>query len=77
MLRTSGTSAEAAPQLGRYREIEAVEVMEMKAVELLGSMQSTECFSFLGQESVQSLFDLYVLHTTRLAKEKDYSRVIR
>ena len=77
VLRTSGIGAEAAPQLGRYREIEAVEVMEMKTAELLDSMQSAECFSYLGQESVQSLFDLYVLHATRVSKEKDYSRVIR
>jgi hypothetical protein len=77
VLRTSGAGAEKASQLGRYREVEAVEVMEMKAAELLDSMQSAECFSYLGQESVQSLFDLYVLHVTTLSKEKDYSRVIR
>ena len=77
VLRTSSPEQETAVQLGRYREIEAIQVMEMKAEELLGSMQSAECFSFLGQEVVQSLLDLYVLHVSTLSKEKDYSRVIR
>jgi len=77
VLRTSTLEKENAVQLGRYREIEATQVMEMKVEELLGSMQSAECFSFLGQEVVQSLLDLYVLHVSALSKEKDYSRVIR
>ncbi len=77
VLRTSSGEVDPASQFGRYREIEAVEVMEMKVGDLLESMQSAECFSFLGQEVIQSLFDLYVLHVTRLSREKDYSRVVR
>ncbi len=77
VIRTSRIGAEATPMFGRYREIEAVQVMEAKARELLDSMQSAGCFAFLGQEVVQSVFDLYILHVSQLAKEKDYSRIIR
>ncbi|MDA4114207.1 MAG: hypothetical protein OK474_09195 [Thaumarchaeota archaeon] len=77
VLRTSAFEKETVVQMGRYREIEAIQVMEMKVGELLSSMQSAECFSFLGQEVVQSLVDLYLLHVSRLSKEKNYSRVIR
>src|ERR1700691_2709823 len=40
-------------------------------------MQPAECFSYLGQEVIESLMDLYLLHVSKLSKEKDYSRVIR
>lgn len=76
-VRTSGVGAGAAPYFGRYREVEAFKVMETKAKELLEMMQSAECFAYLGQEAVQSLFDLYLMHVSKLRKERDYSRVVR
>ena len=77
VIRTAAIDEEIAICFGRYREIEAFDVLRMKANELLDSMQSTECFAFLGQEVVRSILDLYALHVSKLAKEKDYSRVIR
>lgn len=78
VLRTSSVgSPEEAIQFGRYQDLEAVRVIEAKAGELLGSMQSTECYSYLGQEVVQTLLDLYRLHASRLSAEEDYSRVVR
>ena len=76
-VRTSSAGAEADPRLGRYREIDAVRVMGMKSAELLDSMRSADCYAYLGQEVVLCLFDLYTLHVSKLAKEKDYSRVVR
>ncbi len=76
-VRTSGVGAETDSRFGRYRELDAVRVLEMKTAELLGSMRSADCYAYLGQEVVQCLFDLYTLHVSKLAKEKDYSRVVR
>ncbi len=76
-IRTQGGGTEAPSLFGRYMESEAVRVMEMKAGELLDSMRSAECYSYLGQEAVQAMFDLYLLHVGKLSKEKDYSRVVR
>ena len=77
VVRTSRIGEETAPLFGRYRELEAVQVMGAKSAELLDSMQSAECFAYLGQEVVRSLFDLYILHVSKIGIEKDYSRVIR
>jgi len=77
VIRTSAVGTEIDPHRARYREVDAVKVMQMKAGELLDSMQSPECFAYLGQEVVQSVFDLYLMHTSNLEKENDYSRVVR
>lgn len=77
VIRTRGGGMEDPSVFARYREADAVRVIESKARELLDTMRSAECFSFLGQEVVQSLLDLYSLHVARLSKEKDYSRVVR
>jgi hypothetical protein len=77
VIRTSGAGTDAAALYGRYRVVESVKVMELKARELLDSMQSAECYAFLGQEAVRSLFDIYEMHVSKLSKEKDYSRIIR
>jgi len=77
VLRTSPASVEVFPQLGRYRDAEAFNLLHFKAEELILSMQSVECFSYLGTETVRSILDLYSLHASRLAKEKDYTSTIR
>jgi len=77
VLRTTSASVEVLPQLGRYKDAEAFTLLEMKAGELMDSMQSVECFSYLGTETVRSVIDLYSLHASNLEMAKDYTNTIR
>lgn len=77
VLRTSSGAPELLPQTGRYLDAEAFTVLRRKAEELIGSMQSVDCFSYLGKESVRSLSDLYLLHAAHLSKETEYISTIR
>jgi len=77
VLRTSPASVDVLPQLGRYKDADAFRLLQLKAEELIGSMQSVECFSYLGTETVRSVLDLYALHAANLSKEKDYASTIR
>jgi hypothetical protein len=77
VLRTSAGSTETLPRLGKYADAEAFGLLRLKAEELIGSMQSVECFCYLGTETVRSVLDLYSLHAARLSKEKDYTKTIR
>lgn len=76
-LRTSTSSAELLPQTGRYKDADAFDVVRRKAEELVGSMESVACYSYLGRETVRSVLDLYALHSSRLEKEKEYISTIR
>ncbi len=77
VLRNTTMAGELATKMSRYREVEAIQVITVKAKELEESMQSVECYAYLGQEAVRSLLDLYTLHTSRVSLEKDYSSMIR
>jgi hypothetical protein len=77
VLRTSDASLDMLPQLGRYKDAQAFNVLKLKAEELIQSIQSVDCFSYLGREMVRSVVDLYSLHASRLSKAKDYNTTIR
>ncbi len=77
VLRTSTASPEALSQVGRYRDPDAFSLLKRKAAQLMADMESVECYSYLGRESVRSVADLYALHASRLGKEKDYISTIR
>ena len=77
VLRNTSMVGDLAAEMSRYREAEAVQVIEMKAEELEESMRSVECFAFLGHVAVRSLLDLYTLHTAKVSIEKDYSNIVR
>lgn len=77
VLRTSSTDKEDFQQLWRYKDQDAFTVVKLKAVEMLESMQSVECFAYLGQETVRSLLDLYSMHATSLSKEKEFGAIVK
>ncbi len=77
ILRTSPGTADLLPQIGRYQDSEAFAMLRRKAEQLIASMQSVDCFSYLGRESVRSLSDLHALHANHLSKEKEYISTIR
>ena len=77
VLATGSSGIGFLPETRRYQETEAFALVKLKAGELLGSMQSVECYSYLGWEVVRSVLDLYSLHAARLSIPKDYSSTIR
>ena len=77
VLRTSAASAELMSQTGRYQDADAFSLLKLKAEALIGEMESVECFSYLGRESLRSIADLYALHASRLGREKDYISTVR
>lgn len=77
VLRTSEASLDLLPQLGRYKDADAFDVLKLKAEELIQSIQSVDCFSYLGKEMVRGMVDLYSLHAGRISKARDYNTTIR
>jgi len=77
VLRNTSMVGDLAAEMSGYREAEAIQVIAMKANELEESMQSVECYAYLGQVAVKSLMDLYTLHTAKVSLEKDYSNIVR
>lgn len=77
VLKTSAMSTETLPEIGRYQDPDAFTIVRLKTTELVNSMQSVECFSFLGWETIRSIVDLYSLHAVRLSISKDYISTIR
>jgi hypothetical protein len=77
VLRTSEAAREVLQEIGRYQGAESFAVLKHKADHLIKSMQSVDCYCYLGWESVRSILDLYSLHTSRLSKAKDYTNTIR
>jgi hypothetical protein len=72
VLRTTGAGPSLSMRLGRYASRESSEILGAKANEILASMESAECYSFLGQEVTKSLLDLYLLRASRRSREPDY-----
>ena len=62
-------------RFGRYRSEDAVAIVRGKALELLESRETVECYSFLGYEIVKTVLDLHAMHCYALKKEPDYSNV--
>jgi hypothetical protein len=77
VLRNTSMAGDLAAEMSAYREADAINVIAMKAKELEESMQSVECFAFLGQVAVRSMLDLYTLHTSKISLEMDYSNITR
>jgi hypothetical protein len=75
VLRTTAMDMSMSLKFGRYRSEDAVAVVRGKALELLDSRETVECYSFLGYEIVRTVLDLHALHCYALKKELDYSNV--
>ena len=76
IFETTDMDAAMSLKLGRYRSEDAIAVVRSKVEELLSSVQTIECFSFLGIEGVRTILDLYALQCNKLRREPDYSGVI-
>jgi len=75
VLRTTAMDMPMSLKFGRYRSEDAVAIVRGKALELLGSRETVECYSFLGYEMVRTVLDLHAMHCYALKKELDYSNV--
>jgi hypothetical protein len=75
VLRTTAMDNSMSLKFGRYRSEDAVAIVRGKALELLESRETVECYSFLGYETVRTLLDLHAVHCHALKKELDYSNV--
>ncbi len=75
VLRTTAMDMPMSLKFGRYRSEDAVAIVRGKALELLQSRETVECYSFLGYEIVRTVLDLHAFHCYALKKEPDYSNV--
>jgi hypothetical protein len=75
ILRTTAMDMPMSLKFGRYRAEDAIAIVRGKALELLESRETIECYSFLGYEVVRTLLDLHAMHCYALNKEPDYSNV--
>jgi hypothetical protein len=75
VLRTTAMDMTLSLRFGRYRSEDAVAIVRGKALELLESRETVECYSFLGYEMVRTVLDLHAMHCYALKKEPDYSNV--
>lgn len=75
VLRTTSMDMPMSLKFGRYRSEDAVAIVRGKALELLESRETVECYSFLSYEIVRTVLDLHAMHCYTLKKELDYSNV--
>jgi hypothetical protein len=75
VLRTTAMDMPMSLKFGRYRSEDAVAIVRGKALELLESRETVECYSFLGYEVVRTVLDLHAMHCYSLKKEPDNSNV--
>jgi hypothetical protein len=75
LLRTTALDTTMALRLGRYRADDAIAIVRRKAAELIASLETIECYSFLGYEVTRTVLDIYAMHCHALNKEPDYSNV--
>jgi hypothetical protein len=75
VLRTTAMDNSMSLKFGRYRSEDAVAIVRGKALELLESRETVECYSFLGYEIVRTILDLHAMHRYALDRELDYSNV--
>jgi hypothetical protein len=77
VLRTTAMDMPMSLKFGRYRSEDAMAIVRGKALELLESRETIECYSFLGYEVVRTVLDVHAMHCYALGKEPDYSNVTR
>jgi hypothetical protein len=75
VLRTTAMDMPMSLKFGRYRSEDAVAIVRGKALGLLDSRETVECYSFLGYEFVRTVLDLHAMHCYVLKKELKYSNV--
>ncbi len=75
ILRTTEMDMPTSLKFGRYKAEDAIAIVRGKAIELLASLETVECYSFLGYELVRALLDVYSMRCRALRKEPDYSTV--
>ncbi len=75
VLRTTAMDMPMSLKFGRYRSEDAVAIVRGKALELLESRETVECYSFLGYEIVRTVLDLHAMHCYALKREPDYANV--
>jgi len=75
VLRTTAMDFRMTLKFGSYRAEEAMAIVRGKADELLASLETVECYSFLGNELVKTLLDVYAMRCHALRKEPDYSNL--
>ncbi len=75
VMRTTAMDMQMSLRFGRYRADDAMAIVRGKATELLQSLDTVECYSFLGYEVVRSVLDIHAMHCYALDKEPDYSNV--
>lgn len=75
VLRTTAMDLPMSLRYGKYRSEDAMAIVRGKALELLGSLETIECYSFLGYELVRTALDLHGMHCYALGREPDYSNV--
>ncbi len=75
VLRTTAMDMPMSLKFGRYRSEDAIAIVRGKALELLDSRETVECYSFLGYEIVRTVLDLHAMHCYALKKEPNYSNV--
>lgn len=76
VMRTTAMDQPMALRFGRYRSEDAMAIVRGKAAELLRSLETVECYSFLGYELVRTVLDLHAMHRYALGKGPDYSNVV-
>ncbi len=76
VLRTTSMDMPMSLRFGRFRSEDAISIVKGKATELLRSLETIECYSYLGYEVVRTVLDLHALHCYVLKKEPDYSNII-
>lgn len=75
VLRTTAMDLPMSLKFGRYRAEDAMAIVRGKATELLESLETIECYSFLGYEVVRTVLDLHAMHRYTLSLEPNYSNV--
>lgn len=75
ILRTTAMDMPMSLRFGRYRSEDAMAVVRGKANELLRSLETIECYSYLGNEVVKTVLDLHAMHCYAIGREPDYSNV--
>ncbi|HUI01498.1 MAG TPA: hypothetical protein VLX56_07700 [Nitrososphaerales archaeon] len=77
VMRTSAMDMPTSLKFGRYRSDDAMAIVRGKANELLASLDTVECYSFLGYEVVRTFLDVHAMRCHALRKEPDYSQVTK
>ena len=73
---SSGADARSNRLIEARRTEHAVEILHAKARNLLDSLQSVDCFAYLGYEAVYSLFALLELQSIKESVEPEYGSIV-